>query len=347
MDTPSLPSDFDALADGDGQDYARLWALLRRTDEERGAAYDVDAEWDRLADRLDLDDADATSSKESASSEEPPSAPDRRAADREARSPASAASRRSRWPQVLTVAALLLCIVGGGLLWWSQPVTVATAAGERTVVTLPDGSTAELNGATTIEYPRGFASLPMVGSSARRVRLEGEAFFSVVERDRPFRVETPNARVEVVGTEFNVHAPRDNIPTTRVTVASGRVRVAGADAEGPSARTPVVLDKSGQTSQVVGIGGTPTPPETINLKYVQAWRQGGFGVVGAPLPAVLRELERRFDTTLRLRVPAAATDTMTLHYARDARLTDILRDVCLLQNLTFRETSRGYELVGK
>jgi transmembrane sensor len=109
----------------------------------------------------------------------------------------------------------------------------------------------------------------------------------------------------------------------------------------------VVLDRSGQTSRVVGIDGTPTPPETINLKYVQAWRQGGFGVVGAPLPVVLRELERRFDTTLRLGVPAAETDTMTLHYARDARLTDILRDVCLLQNLTFRETSRGYELVGK
>ncbi|HKL87362.1 MAG TPA: DUF4974 domain-containing protein, partial [Salinibacter sp.] len=82
-------------------------------------------------------------------------------------------------------------------------------------------------------------------------------------------------------------------------------------------------------------------------KYVQAWRQGGFVAIGAPLPAILRELERRFGTSLRLGVPPSKTDTMTLHYARDARLEDVLRDICLIQNLTFHETSQGYELVRK
>jgi len=333
MDTPSLPSDFDALAESEEaeRDYERIWTLLQRTDKERAASYDVDDEWTQLADRLDLDTAD-----------EPPSGDAlRRAADREPRAPTA----RRRWTRALTIVALVLCVIGGGLLWWSQPVTVATAAGERTVVTLPDGSTAELNGATTIRYARGFGAVPLVEASARRVRLDGEAFFSVVAGDRPFRVATPNARVEVLGTEFNVRVrTQEGTPETEVAVAAGRVQVAGTASDNPES---VVLDESGQASRVIGRAGGPSPPHSVDLKYVQAWRQDGFGAVGASLPTVLRSLERRFDTSLRLAVPVAETDTMTLHYAHDARLTDVLRDICLIQGLTYRETSQGYELVRK
>jgi transmembrane sensor len=342
MDTPSLPSHFDDLAadDGEEQDYARIWRLLQRTGEGRAASYDVDEEWDQLASRLGLDDA-ADAETESARDASAPSP--RRADDRAARSSdASGTARRRRWAQVLTVAALVLSLAGGAVLWWSQPVSVTTAAGERTDVTLPDGSTAELNGATTITYPRGFSSLPWTDAPAREVRLDGEAFFSVVEGDRPFRVTTPNARVEVLGTAFNVRArPADGRPETRVAVASGRVRVAGAAPDAGS----VVLDERGHASRVTGVDAPPTPPQTTDLKYVQAWRTGGFGLVEASVPAILRELERRFGTSLRLGVPAAETETMTLHYARDARLEDVLRDICIVQGLTYRETSQGYELV--
>ena len=345
MSTPSLPPNFDDLADSgeEEQDYERIWRLLHRTDEERAASYDVDDEWDQLADRLDLNgDTDETVDSPDPSS----TTSRRRAADRGPRSPASSSARLQRWKQVLTVAALVLCVVGGGLLWWGQPASVTTAAGERTVVTLPDGSTAELNGATTIEYARGFSSLLWTDASVRHVRLEGEAFFEVVEGERPFRVETPNARVEVLGTAFNVRArSQGGRSETEVAVASGRVRVAARRAS-QKASASVVLDRKGQASRVMGTDA-PTPPKTEPLKYVRAWRHGGFGVIGAPLPTVLRELEHRFGTSLRLGVPVAETDTMTLHYARDARLEDVLRDVCLIQNLTYRETSQGYELVGK
>jgi Fe2+-dicitrate sensor, membrane component len=340
MDTPSLPSQFDDLADDDGeeQDYARIWRLLQRTGEERAASFDVDEEWDQLADRLDLDGAADT---EAGSAREASAPVARRADDREPRSP-NASSTARRWTQVLTIAALALCIVGGAVLWGSQPASVTTTAGERTTVTLPDGSTAELNGATTITYPRGFSSLPVIGADARAVRLDGEAFFSVVDGDRPFRVTTPNARVEVLGTEFNVRARTpDDTPETRVTVAAGQVRVAGTASDAAS----VVLGEPGQASRVTGRNATPTGPHITDLKYVQAWRDGGFGLAGASLPTILRELEHRFGTSLRLGVPAAGTDTMTLHYARDARLEDVLRDICIVQNLTYRETSQGYELV--
>jgi transmembrane sensor len=334
MTAPSDPPNFDDLAD-DGEQariFDRIWALLRGADADGPASYDVDREWDRLSDRLELGDDAAA-----------PTARERRATDRGPRPDASSTSRRLA--QVLTAAVLALLVVGAGAWWWSQPVSVRTAAGEQTVVTLPDGSTAELNGGTTLSYPRGFAALPGVAASARRVALDGEAFFSVRAQDRPFRVETANARVEVLGTEFHVRTQATGgPPETRVVVASGRVRVAATPDSSAAPMGTVTLAEPGQASRVRGTAA-PAVPEVVELKYVEAWRQGGFAVFDAPLPTILRELERRFGVPLTLRVPEAETEPMSLHYAQDARLEAVLRDICLSQNLSFRRVSRGYELV--
>jgi transmembrane sensor len=337
MTSDFLP--FDPEDDADDEDrraFVRLWTFLQRTDAEREASYDVDEEWEALADRLDLD-AEVESDVSNRAAE-------RRAGDRSARSGSATLSRRLQgWARGVAVAVLLVGLLGAGL-WWGGSASVQTAPGERTVVTLPDGSTAELNGATTLTYPRGFNTLPWIGASAREVRLDGEAFFAVQNRDRPFRVETGNAHVEVLGTEFTVRArDEEGTPQTRVAVTAGRVRLQAAGTSRSSAS--VVLENAGQTSQVVGAKGRPTAPEVVDLKYITAWREGGFALSGAALPTVLRELEHRFGTTLRLTVPVATTDTMTLHYARDATLENVLHDVCLIQNLSYRKTSRGYELV--
>lgn len=336
-DTPSLPPNVRALADDadEEQTLERIWTEL---DSPADAVpdYDVDSKWDELAGRLDLNDGTASAR-----------APQDRAADRAAhRRTTHAASHTRLWTRAVAVALLVAAVVGLGAWWGTRPVTVATAAGERTTVTLPDGSTAELNGRTSLTYTPGFTAIPLFGETDRRVELEGEAFFSVVEADRPFWVETPNARVEVLGTEFNVRArPQGNTPETRVTLSSGRVEVASlAPVESAETET-VTLSESGHATLVAGMDGVPSNPFAADLKYVGAWREGGFALVDAPLPNVLRELEHRFGTPLELQVPPSETETMTLHYAADATLKGVLRDICLIQNLSFRETSRGYELV--
>jgi len=332
-DTPPLPPELRPPDADAAREYERIWAVLHRTDDARASAYDVDAEWTQLADRLDLD-ADEASGPTAPADDRPARRPDR-----------GTASRIRQHAGTLAAAVLVVCALAVGTWWWQQPVSVTTAAGQQTTVTLPDGSTAELNGATTLSYARGFQSLPFVAASQRRVRLDGEAFFTVESRDRPFHVVTPNARVEVLGTEFGVrtHAAEDP-PETTVTLTSGHVRFRSVSATDDERTSTVRLSKAGHTSRVVG-SRAPTAPQTIDLKYVQAWRDGGFAIQNAALPTVLRELERRFGTPLFLRVPAADTDPMTLHYAADVQLKHVLRDICVIQGLAYRETSRGYELV--
>lgn len=333
-DVPPLPDGLRPPDDEATRDYERIWAALHRTDDAQAPSYDVDEAWDQLSDRLDLDP--------DAAAEAP--TPARQSDDRSPRTPDRSLAARLRWPALAT-AVLVLCAVGLGAWWWSQPVSVTTAAGEQTTVALPDGSTVALNGATTLSYARGFQAVPLLGSTRRRVRLDGEAFFSVVERDRPFWVETPNAQVEVLGTGFTVRTRTDDGLTTTVALESGRVRFGSHSGSNREQGGSVILSEAGQTSRVVGTGA-PSTPETIQLKYVQAWRKGGFAIADASLPTVLRELERRFGTTIQLRAPVADTEPMTLHYSpENAQLEPVLRDICVIQGLTYRETSRGYELI--
>ena len=371
-DPDGLPADLRHLAQDEGarEDYAALWRLLHRADDAAETSFPVDAAWNELAEGLDLPPASPGAANEPHAPNAPHTAkkPDTakkparprasRTPDRTARLSARRKTRPSWVRQTALAGAVLLCVALGAVAWWRQPVTVQTAAGEQTTVTLPDGSTAELHGATTLAYTRGFASLPGLDASRRQVRLRGEAFFSVDPAARPFRVETPNASVEVLGTTFTVRArpqhtatptqsapASQSAPATQIVLHSGRVRFSALPASPRDSVPTVVLGRAGQQSRVTGFKTVPTSPAPIDLKYVAAWRYGGFAVRNADLPAILRELEIQFGTTIRLGVPPSQTETMTLHYHRDVQLADILRDIAIIQGLRFQQMSDGYALV--
>lgn len=314
--------------DGEEEDLRRIWELLSRVDDDR--EYDVDSEWEELAGELDARAGDSAD---------------------EAQEEGGASKRLLSVPRPLAAAAVVALALLGGLAWWAAtPTTVSAPPGEQVAVTLPDGSTARLNADSRISYARGFHRLPWIGTEARRIRLAGEAYFSVTQAQRSFRVETSNAAVEVLGTEFTVRSRAadraDSVrPVTEVVVASGRVRVEALRASGGPGST-VELARPGETSRVVG-GRRPTAPRSTDLDRATAWIHGGFSMTAAPVNDVLRELERRFGSTIRLRASVVADDTVTLHYGSAVQVEDVLRDLALIVGLQFRRTARGYELYRK
>lgn len=67
--------------------------------------------------------------------------------------------------------------------------------------TLPDGSVVTLNSGSEIEYPEQFKG------SERRVKLKGEAYFNIKHNSAsPFIVNTNQAAIKVLGTQFNVNS---------------------------------------------------------------------------------------------------------------------------------------------
>jgi len=358
MDTDPLPSNLrDLVADEDRREYERLWALLHADKE---SSFDVDRAWNELADDLDLDEADADVPDADDPVADAPAdgrAPARTAgtARRADREPVSgAASTRSvGWKPIAGAALTILVAAAAFVLWWQQPVEVRTAVGEQTTVTLPDGSTADLNGGSTLRYARGFAVFPGVTADTRSVQLEGEAFFAVRKGERPFSVRTENAQVEVLGTRFNVRTRRQgDAPLTEVVLEEGRLRLRGGDVRSPKAsesdaraHRSVMLDAPGARSRIQGETAAPAAPDVIDLKYAAAWRTGGFAVQDRPLPSILRDLEVQFGTELRLQIDPSRTRPMTLHYARSVDLEDVLGDICVVQGLQYRQTQQGYVLV--
>lgn len=249
------------------------------------------------------------------------------------------AARRRR--RVVAGAVALACVLAAGFLWMFWPATVSAPAGVQHVVALPDGSTVELNSETALRFTRGSMLLPF--GDVRRVSLDGEAYFSVAASSRPFVVETEDARIQVVGTEFNVRARRGPSENgTVVTLASGRVRLIARGASSP----PVTLSETGASARVSRADGVArTRVDRVEaLDHVLAWRRSGFAVIDRPLEAVLDELERRYAVEIAPRRGVDLQDPMNLFYQHESDPAEILRDICLVHACTYRKTSRGFAL---
>ena len=111
--------------------------------------------------------------------------------------------RKYYWP-VAAAVTFLLITVGVVLHTYhsNEHIIQKTNYGEITTLALPDGSTVTLNGNSYLEYTTEWHDEPV-----RAVKLEGEAFFSVVhtQDNRSFIVRTnDDFSIEVLGTRFNV-----------------------------------------------------------------------------------------------------------------------------------------------
>jgi transmembrane sensor len=132
------------------------------------------------------------------------------------------------------VAASLLLLVGAGASFYfyqrgtsplalsNKPTTnhVATQAGSRTKLELPDGTQVWLNANSQLVY--GGKSF---GTEEREVSLSGEAFFDVAKNERiPFIIHTRDITITVMGTAFNVRAyPKEK--TVETTLIRGLVEI--------------------------------------------------------------------------------------------------------------------------
>lgn len=145
---------------------------------------------------------------------------------------------------------------------------------------LADGTKVWLNAESKLIYPSVFTG------NTREVMLEGEAYFEVkTDAVHPFIVNSKNQRIEVLGTEFNVHAYPDenNIVTTLIT---GKVRI-------NSSNKQLVL-QSGQQAQLNKTGQLYLNPD-VDIAQAIAWKKGYFRFDKADIYTIMKQLARWYD----------------------------------------------------
>lgn len=220
-------------------------------------------------------------------------------------------------------AAVIAALVGIGLVL--IPVSHEANPGEIHAMVLPDGSFVELNSGSTIEFGRWFFT-------GRNVKLTGEAFFDVVDSGDPFVVETFNARVHVVGTQFNVRAWGQ----TTVSVVSGTVNVSSLSASRSISLIP--------DDHAVVHGLDVARIDQLDNEAALAWRKGDFVFADERLDLVAAEIERRFAVRVRLSGVGLADRRVTTNLRQPLSVETVVRDVCEALGLRYRRTSDGFEL---
>lgn len=96
--------------------------------------------------------------------------------------------------------------------------SIVAERGQKSSITLPDGSRVWLNSASTISYTSDY------NSRERDVFLKGEAYFEVAKNPEiPFIVHSQDLSVEALGTKFNIRSYEED-PVIVTTLVEGMVR---------------------------------------------------------------------------------------------------------------------------
>ncbi|WP_295122569.1 FecR family protein [uncultured Chitinophaga sp.] len=187
--------------------------------------------------------------------------------------------------------------------------TLTTPKGGQYELTLPDGTKAWLNAASSISFPTNLGS-----SATRELSITGEVYFEVArDQSRPFRVSSATQTVEVLGTHFSINSYADE-PQVKTSLLEGSVRIT------PHTLASGIVLKPGQQAllnQNKKIEIVPVDESEI------AWKNGLIRVRNADLKTVMRQLARWYDLEVVYQ-GQISNESINAAVPRNSRLATVL-----------------------
>ncbi|WP_323028189.1 FecR family protein [Gelidibacter japonicus] len=184
-------------------------------------------------------------------------------------------------------------------------------------LTLSDGTRVWLNSETQLKYPVSFTD-----SESRQVELVyGEAYFEVSHstehKGSDFKVYNQNQDVQVLGTEFNIKAYKDesNIYTTLV---SGKVAI-------NTESTKQVLVPNQQAN--LDLTTDKLSIKNIDIKGEIAWIHGEFIVKNKSLKEIMKVLSRWYDMDVTFANKELENVRFVGVLGKDQNIVDILNTI--------------------
>lgn len=186
--------------------------------------------------------------------------------------------------------------------------TLSTARGHEYPLTLSDGTKVWLNASSSIRFPVLFSE------KERTVEITGEVYFEVAKNSKPFSVSVGGARVEVLGTHFNINAYEDEA-RLNTTLLEGTVRITRG--------TSSLLLAPGQQAQIQK-SGTIDLNRNADTEEAISWTQGYFHFTDASLETVLRQLSRWYDVDV-IYEKKSADETFSGDIQKSLSLSQVLK----------------------
>jgi transmembrane sensor len=231
------------------------------------------------------------------------------------------------------IAAAILLVAGLGATWTLFRTRTPSASplmreafaldGQRTTVTLRDGTRISLNGGSRLQYASDF------GERHRDVFLEGEGYFEVVHDDRrPFRVHAGAGIAEDVGTKFTVRAYASDT-VMHVAVSEGIVAIGQESA--------TVRVNAGELGVLTRSGLTMVSRVASLDKYI-AWTTGTLVFESVSLAAAARQIERWYGVKVVIPDSALARRPVTARF-RGESVTQVLDALAAALGAQARDSS--------
>ena len=228
-------------------------------------------------------------------------------------------------PSLLKRAASIVffLILGSGILYvsgifnqetnsvdWHE---IVTSPGEKSVISLSDGSKITLNAESKLRYPYQFDKGP------REVYLEGEAYFEVHHNSsQPFIVHSENLSTTVLGTKFDVSAYSGSKIIT-VSLLEGKVKVSKSEKEKINEICVLNQKEKLMYNKEKNISSF----EPLDSLEAVGWKDNIYKFENEPLSEVLTQLARAYGLELKLTDRSVLKQKITIKFEKDSIQTII------------------------
>ena len=212
----------------------------------------------------------------------------------------------------------------------SEWMTEKAPYGQKTIITLTDGSKVFLNSGSTISFPKNF-------SKNRQITLSGEAFFEVVRNPaRPFTVRSSNVTTKVLGTSFNVQAFIGR--NVSVTVATGKVQVEAVINDKDSGKRVRKIALTPRQQAV--LKGEEWTTSEVDLTNALAWKTNTIRFDETTMDDVAMELERWYNVSVKFEDERIRNCRINGQF-KDQSLEHVLKSIQYMYKVDFKYTAQN------
>ena len=188
--------------------------------------------------------------------------------------------------------------------------------GQRSEMTLYDGTKVWLNSGTELKFPLVF------NGDQRKVFVKGEAFFDVAKnKDKPFIVNAGQMDIEVLGTRFDVCAYPDD-QEFYTTLEEGRIRAVNSG-------TGEEVNLLPGTQAILNLSSKKFSVQQVDTRLYTSWKENMLRFENAPFAEVIKRMERWYDVKIHMdeQINTGERYTMTIK-------TESLREMLRLVSFT-------------
>ena len=233
-------------------------------------------------------------------------------------------------------AAFLIALFVGFLVRnsFDSTVTYAYNGQNESSYVLPDGTSVNFNGESTISYPKRFAN-------ERSVDFEGVAYFDVTKDDsHPFVLHCNNMDVEVLGTSFLLNANKD-AERYILDLYTGKVKMTAFD-EKSNVLSLVEVNPgergvwNASESELKAMNYSELKEDELLTEHVLVFDN-------EMLSKIVEALEYIYKVEIDLG-ESCASKKLTARFSDDESIDEVLETIALVSEVTVTKTDEGYQI---